>query len=129
MSDGRTPPEHEHDVSIGREIQSNLCVSKSKSFDDTTRAAIKQAKLGQHKAARANDCSTIPTTRSTASLKLPQSVCRDCTVDKTGTDRLYSKRIREVCLPDWSRNSFAAKTACACAFPDLKDKFSGNSIR
>ncbi|MBR1171824.1 hypothetical protein [Bradyrhizobium liaoningense] len=126
MSGGKNPFEQNMVVPIGQEIQSNLCVSKSKSFDDPTRAAIRQAKLGSAQSGPGERL--FDNTDNQINSQLEATAIRlagDCTLDKTGTDRGYSNAFEKFAFPTGAGIVSLQKLLAPCAFPDLKDKFSG----
>lgn len=126
MSGGKNSFEQNMLVSIGGEIQSNLCVSQSTSFDDKTRAAIKQAKLGSAQSGPGERL--FDNTDNQINSQLEATAIRlagDCTLDKTGTDRGYSNAFEKFAFPTGAGIVSLQKLLAPCAFPDLKDKFSG----
>jgi hypothetical protein len=125
MSGGKNSVEQNMVVSIGQEIQSNLCVSKSTSFDDTTRAAIKQAKLGS--AVSGPGERVFDNTDNQIKSQLEATAIRlagDCTLDKTGTDRKYDNAFEKFAFPSASGMVSLQKLLARCVAPD-QNKFSG----
>jgi hypothetical protein len=125
MTDGVTDFERNMRRSVGEDIQSNLCVPRSASFDDVTRDAIQQAKMGANQSGpgeRPFDNIKNQIASRLEAQKLRSA--RTCSLDMSGVDRGYRTAFEKFTFPSEAGVVSLQKLLAFCD-PNLKDKFSG----
>ena len=125
MMAGVTDTERNMPKSIGGSIQSNLCVAPSNSFDDTTRDAIQQAKLGANQSGPGERLFNN-TRNQIASASEAQifRASRTCNLDTSGVDRGYRAAFEKFTFAG-EAGVVSLQQLLALCDPNLKDKFSG----
>jgi hypothetical protein len=125
MAEGVTDSERNMSRSVGQSIQSNLCVTRSTSFDDATRDAIQQAKVGANESGPGErPFRNIKNQIASAAEAQIFFNSRPCNLDMSGVDRGY--------LTAFEKFTFAGEAGVvslqqllAVCDPNLKDKFTG----
>ena len=125
MAGGSTNIEQHMRQSDGQSIQSNLCVRPSASFDDTTRDAIRQAKVGANQSGPGERPFKIVSNRI-ENLAEAQFFLRSrvCNLDTSGTDRGYRTPFEKYTFAGEAGVVSLQQLLVRCD-PNLKDKFSG----
>jgi hypothetical protein len=125
MADGVTDFERTMRRSVGEDIQSNLCVPRSASFDGVTRDAIQQAKIGANQSGPGERPFTNTKNQITSRLEASTfRSARPCSLDMTGVDRGYRTAFEKFTFPSEAGVVSLQKLLALCD-PNLKDKFSG----
>jgi hypothetical protein len=125
MTEGVTDTERNMPKSIGGSIQSNLCVTPSTSFDDATRDAIQQAKLGANQSGPAERPfnNTKNQIASAAEAQIFRG-SRPCNLDMSGVDRGYRTAFEKFTFAGEAGVASLQQLLALCD-PNLKDKFTG----
>lgn len=125
MAEGVTDTERSMPKSVGRSIQSNLCVAPSASFDDATRNAIQQAKVGANESGPAERPfkNTKGQIASAAETQIFFS-SRPCNIDMSGVDRGYHTSFEKFAFAG-EAGVVSLQQLLALCDPNLKDKFTG----
>jgi hypothetical protein len=125
MTGGVTEAEQNMPKSIGASIQSNLCVTPSISFDDATRDAIQQAKLGGNQSGPGER--PFNNTKSQITGPVEAQIfraSRPCSIDMSGVVRGYRTAFEKFTFAG-EAGVVSLQQALALCDPNLKDKFSG----
>jgi hypothetical protein len=125
MADGVTDSERNMPKSVGRSIQSNLCVAPSASFDDATRDAIQQAKVGANESGPGERL--FKNTKNQIASAAEAQIffgSRPCNLDTSGVDRGYHTAFEKFTFAG-EAGVVSLQQLLALCDPNLKDKFSG----
>jgi hypothetical protein len=122
---GQNAIEKKLPMSTFRNIQANLCVAKTGTFDDATRNALRQAKLGDTQSGP-NAMTFDNTDKQIASAVEAEVFVRKkpCSIDETGADRGYKTAFEKFAFPE-EGGITSLQTMLAKCDPTLADKFSG----
>jgi hypothetical protein len=108
-----------------RNIQANLCVAKTGTFDDATRNALQQAKLGDTQSGQnAPQFDNTEKQIASATESLLFLRARPCSIDKSGADRGYQTAFEKFAFPEEGGITSLQILLARCDSA-LRDKFSG----
>lgn len=125
MMEGLTDSERKMSKSVGRSIQSNLCVAPSTSFDDATRDAIQQAKVGANQSGPSER--PFNNTRNQIASAAEAQIffrSRPCNLDMSGVDRGYRTAFEKFTFAGEAGVASLQQLLALCD-PNLRDKFTG----
>lgn len=124
--EGRTKIEQSIRRSVGQEIQSNLCVPRSTSFDDkATRDAIEQAKIGANQSGPGER--PFDNTKNQIVSSMEAQIFRGarlCNLDMSGADRKYRTAFEKFTFANEAAVVSLQQILAVCD-PRLKDNFTG----
>jgi hypothetical protein len=123
---GDTDTERKMPISRGQSIQANLCVATpSTSFDNATREAIRQAKVGANQSGPGERPFKITSNRIENAAEAEFFLrSRDCSLDTSGVDRGYRTPFEKYTFAGEAGVVSLQKLLARCD-PRLKDMFSG----